>query len=92
MITTIAPLKSARDRWLASGKDPKLLDMAVTALDAATVNTDVVRALGPGYVVKRLGSRNGPPSPVYGIYVGEHLMLKYQLHELGAEADVEVVA
>jgi hypothetical protein len=92
MITTISTLKSARDRWLGAGRDPRLLDGAVTALHAATTNTDVVKSLGSRYAVRSLGDASGRGrQQIYGIYADGELLLKYALHEVPPDADVEIL-
>jgi hypothetical protein len=60
MITSVAGLQKARSRWLGAGKDPKLFDTAVTALDCATTNIDVVKALpSPTFSVRTMRTMKG---------------------------------
>ena len=91
MITTIPTLKRARDRWLGAGRDPRLLDDAISALDSAVTNVDAIRTLGPRYAVKNLGSTRGERPGIYGIYADGELMLKYELRENPADADIEIL-
>lgn len=91
MITTINTLKTVRDRWLGAGRDPTLLNNAVTVLDAAIANTDVVHALGPRFAVRSLGTDNGKQAQIYGIYADGELLLRYELQENPRDADVMIL-
>jgi len=92
MITTVSTLREARDRWLGAGRDPRLLNMAVTALDAAATNADVVNLLSPRYVIRSLQGTNGDRGQAYEIYADGELLLKYELTEVPPDADVEILA
>jgi len=92
MITTIDALREARDRWLGAGGDPQLLNMAVTALDSATTNTDVFKLRAARYVIRNLQGAGGDHTQAYGIYADGALLLKYELTEVPPDADVEILA
>ena len=93
MITTIVTLREAANRWRAAGRDPQLLDAAVTVLDAATTNSDVFNLLnGPRYIIRTLRGADEDRRQAYSIYADGELLLQYELTEVPPDADVEILA
>ena len=93
MITSVSGLQKARARWLSAGKDPKLFDTAVSALDSATTNVDVIRLLPPPtFSVRAINGSTATQADVWQIFVNGDLMLGYELQEASSDADVTVIA
>lgn len=92
MITSVASLQAARSRWLRAGQDPRLFDTAVTVLDCATTNIDVVKALkSPTFAVRTAEANGVRQAETWQIYANGELMLDYQLQEASADADVTLL-
>ncbi len=92
MITTVSGLQQARARWLSKGKDPRLFDHAVTALNGAATNVDVRMLLtSPTYSLKNVGAADPEDIDIWRIYAEGEPMLDYRLRELNSDADVAVL-
>jgi len=88
LITTAATLERARVRWKMLRPGDRAFHLAVSVLDAAICQSDVVFALNlPNFFVKRL---NGNPD-VYEILTNNEVILGYRLIELSADAEVEIL-
>jgi hypothetical protein len=92
MIITVAELRKASERWQSAGKDPKLFDTAINALNSATTNVDVWTALrSPTFSVKMPDDAGAIQPGIWRIYVNGDRMLDYQLQEGPADADVTII-
>jgi hypothetical protein len=92
MITSVAGLQQARSRWLNAGRDPKLFDTVITALEVATTNIDVRKCLpSPTFAVKPTKRSATGDAETWQIDANGELMPHYRLREESADADVTVL-
>jgi hypothetical protein len=86
-------LNKARQRWLATGRDPGLFDGAVNVLHGATTNTDILKALARSvYTVRHIGDPSGADSDVWMMTAEHDPVLAYERHETRfGDADVAVL-